>query len=391
MKILFLSYYLEPDLSAGSFRNSSLLKVLSATIPDNCTIDVVTTQPNRYKSFKVEAKEFEKRNQNVQIHRISMPSYENGMKGQVKLFRRFYFESLKITKNKKYDLVYASSSKLFTAFLGSRIAHKSQAKLYLDIRDIFKETIVDVFDKTVLKFVFNSVFGMIENYTFKRADHINLVSAGFKSYFIKYSQCTYSYFTNGIDAVFIDSDKITDSDKIDHKTIVYGGNIGEGQGMHLIIPDLATALPDYQFIIIGDGGGKEKLKEKLGGINNVSLKDPMDRETLISYYNKADYLFIHLNTLKAFERVLPSKLFEYGAFDKPIIAGVNGYAARFLKDEMSNIILFKTGDYQDLVSKIKAYKYHTSDRQDFVKTYSRESINNKMIKSILNLLPEKNK
>ena len=36
----------------------------------------------------------------------------------------------------------------------------------------------------------------IERYTFKKATHINLVSKGFESYFSKYKQCTYSYFTN---------------------------------------------------------------------------------------------------------------------------------------------------------------------------------------------------
>lgn len=43
---------------------------------------------------------------------------------------------------------------------------------------------------------------MIERYTFSKASHINLVSEGFKDYFSKYKQPSYSYYTNGIDDVF---------------------------------------------------------------------------------------------------------------------------------------------------------------------------------------------
>ena len=390
MKILFLSYYFEPDLSAGSFRNSSLLKTLSQSIPNECSIDVITTQPNRYDSFKIKAQSKEKLTNNITIHRIDMPSYDNGMLSQVKLFTRFYFQTLIISKKEKYDLVYASSSKLFTALLGSRIARRQKAKLYLDIRDLFKETIIDVFDNKVLKLGFKVFLGSIEKYTFKRADHINLVSEGFRSYFNKYSHCTYTYFTNGIDRIFINKNEVKEENKSQHKTIVYGGNIGEGQGLEIIIPQLAYSFPEYKFVIIGDGGAKEKLvtKVKEHDLDNVVLLNPMNRLDLISHYNKADYLFMHLNNFKAFERVLPSKLFEYGSFDKPIIAGVSGYATHFLSEEMSNVILFKPGDYKDLIQKLNKYKYKTTERKEFIKKYSRDNINKKMTQSILLLLSE---
>ncbi len=389
MKILFLSYYFEPDLSAGSFRNSSLLKVLVNSVPKNTLINVITTHPNRYNTYKVEAESLEKISAFSTIHRIKIPTYNNGMIGQVKSFIRFYFAAIKIAKNEKYDLVYASSSKLFTAFLASRIAKKHNAKLYLDIRDIFKETIIDVFDNSFLKHIFNTTFGFVENYTFKKANHINLVSEGFKSYFNKYNNCTYSYFTNGIDAVFLEDQKQFIKEKTEKKIILYAGNIGEGQGMDIIIPPLAKALAhDYQFVIIGDGGAKKRLIHKIeeSNLSNVKILNPMNRKSLLAYYNNADFFFIHLNILKAFERVLPSKLFEYGAFNKPIIAGVEGYAVEFLEEKMSNIILFKPGDYKDLVSKLKNYQYTTKRRMKFRETYSRKNINVKMAESIVNLL-----
>ena len=49
MKILLLSYYFEPDLSAGSFRSSALYKRLKNLGHE---VEVITTLPNRYNGFE---------------------------------------------------------------------------------------------------------------------------------------------------------------------------------------------------------------------------------------------------------------------------------------------------------------------------------------------------
>ena len=75
MNILYLTFYFEPDLCAGSFRNTPLAMELSKQCGEDCHIDVVTTQPNRYSSFKVEAKTREDIG-NMSIHRIDLPSHK---------------------------------------------------------------------------------------------------------------------------------------------------------------------------------------------------------------------------------------------------------------------------------------------------------------------------
>jgi len=95
---------------------------------------------------------------------------------------------------------------------------------------------------------------------------------------------------------------------------------------------------------------------------------------------------LHLNKHKAFERVLPSKLFEYGTFSKPIIAGVGGYAAEFIKEYMLNTILFNPGNHQELVKKLNQYHYTQIKREDFINKFSRKQINEKMAKSLISLI-----
>lgn len=390
MKILFLSYYFEPDLCAGSFRNTSLFKELLPLLTNNDELDVVTTQPNRYNSYNVNANELEVLKRNIIINRINIPLQKNGMLGQIKSFKKFYFDSLKLVSNKEYDIVYASSSRLFTAFLGARIANKKKAKLYLDIRDIFRETILDIYKNPLIRFGLNSLLTPIESYTFKRANHINLISKGFISYFEKY-QNTYTFFTNGIDAVFLNSKTDHKAEKEEEKklkTIFYGGNIGEGQGLDLIIPAVAQSLKGkYNFLVIGDGGAKEKLINILvkKNIKNVKILPPVSRSQLIMEYNKADYLFLHLNKHKAFERVLPSKLFEYATFPKPIIAGVAGYAKLFLENNMENTIIFEPCNADELLTKLNQYEYTQIDREEFKNKFSRKKINEEMAKTIISL------
>lgn len=390
-RILVLSFYFRPDLSAGSFRNSTLIDALYSKYKEEIEIDVITTQPNRYATFKKSAKKVESiDSNNLNIYRIELPKHNNGLLDQIFSYVAYYKACIKQTKNNNYDIVYASSGRLFTAFLGYRIASKKKTMLYLDIRDIFKETINDVLSyPKIFKSVLGVVIGYIEKKTFNYATHINLISEGFKPYFKKYKYCDYSYFTNGIDEIFLNSVEQQDKPVAKIKKIVYAGNIGQGQGLEKIIPLAAKKLGEnYQFIIIGDGGTKNQLVQNIEQLNvkNVLLKNPIERGELNEVYNNADYLFLHLNDYPAFKKVLPSKLFEYASFNKPIIAGVGGYALEFIKNNIDNTILFAPGDVDDLVNQLENFSYNRVERNNFKNTFSRKSINEQMANSIINTI-----
>ena len=61
----------------------------------------------------------------------------------------------------------------------------------------------------------------------------------------------------------------------------------------------------------------------------MQIIDPVSRSDLFDEYKNADVLFLHLNDYAAFRKVLPSKIFEYAATGKPILAGVAGYMQNF--------------------------------------------------------------
>ncbi|MDH3393851.1 MAG: glycosyltransferase family 4 protein, partial [Desulfobulbaceae bacterium] len=310
MKILVLSFYFEPDLCAGSFRTTALVRELVKVLPVGSQVDVVTTLPNRYRTFSAEAPQTEYRPR-VTIRRIALPEHRSGMLDQSKAFFVFSRQVLKhVAASGDYDVVFATSSRLMTAVLGSWIARKKTALLYLDIRDIFVDTIKDVLPWYFALFA-KPVFSFLERWAVQGAAKVNLVSEGFLGYFnSRYSGRNFSCFMNGIDDEFITASRGAATREKKTKwpvTVVYAGNIGEGQGLHTTLPALAKRMREKVcFKIIGDGGRREALSAALAtaGVDNVELLEPVKRDQLIKAYQDADVLFLHLNDYDAFKKVL---------------------------------------------------------------------------------------
>ena len=391
-RIAYLTFYFQPDLSAGSFRNSSLaIELAKQALEMNVIVDVYTTMPNRYSTYETSSPEFEELG-NLKIYRISLPSHKSGMLGQVFSFRKFYLEVLRLNTFNRADLVFASSGRLFTAFLGYKIASKSNATLYLDIRDIFVDTMSDVFKSKLLKMCIMPVLKLIERKTFNYSKHINLISGGFKDYFSKFRESNFTFHTNGIDDEFLFNNKHSHSRRSLRSkiTIVYAGNIGEGQGLHKIIPQAAKELGNnYEFLIIGDGGTKKLLEVEIQRLKltNVILQKPVMRKDLSNIYQESDYLFLHLNDYQAFQKVLPSKIFELATINRPIIAGVSGYAANFIKSEIPESYVFEPCQVNKLVTFLKGnIPSNDIDRVLFKEKYKRSNINSELAKSILSYL-----
>ena len=386
MRILVLSFYYEPDLSAGSFRTTALVAKIQEQLSEFDSLDVITTMPNRYGSFtdKAIAETYDGK---VRINRIDVGRHNSGFVDQSILFIKFAIKATNIIRKRdKYDIIYATSSRLMTAFLGAVTANRQKAKLYLDIRDIFTDTMESIFAGNWKRYLI-PMFRYIEKYTILSAKHINLVSAGFSDYFQKISnKPNYSFFTNGIDDVFLHTD-FREPPETDKTVITYAGNIGEGQGLDKIVPQMAKLLGnDYEIQIIGDGGAKQNLMTAIDGLSNVRVLPPVKRSELLEIYNQSHCLFMHLNDYEAFKKVLPSKVFEYAATGRFIIAGVGGYSASFVLDNIDGSIVFKPCDADDFINKFKSCKREKMySRQAFIKKYTRENIMSEMAHTVLSL------
>lgn len=200
-------------------------------------------------------------------------------------------------------------------------------------------------------------------------------------------------FSNGVDEAFVkiaaDMQRALPDPAAEPVKVLYAGNLGDGQGMHLILPELARRLRGRaHFRVVGAGGRLEPLREALRsmGLDNVDLFPPVAREQLLEFYREADVLFLHLNDYPAFKRVLPSKLFEYAATGKPIWAGVAGYAAKFVATEVDNAAIFKPCDIDGALESFERLTMQLADRSDFVGRHARRRIMDEMAQDVMQLL-----
>lgn len=389
-RILLLTFFYPPDLSAGSFRAKALVDALREHGGGAVQVDVLTTQPNRYHEHAIETQVFESGG-GIRIRRIRLPAHRSGFRDQAVAFVTFAYQATRYASDGRYDLVVATSSRLMTAVLGAWIACRQGAKLYLDIRDIFVENLGELFSPPVSS-ILMAGFGALERWAVWRADKVNLVTAGFLGYFqSRYPKRQFSQFTNGVDDDFLEFPLhgCRDQSKGRPLQILYAGNVGDGQGLHRIVPELARRLGgEVLFRIVGAGGRLEVLREAIAaaGLGNVELVEPMARERLLELYQCADVLFLHLNDFKAFRHVLPSKVFEYAATGKPVWAGVEGYAAEFIRSEIANATVFLPCDSGGAIAALRRLNLGQTPRGEFVARFARSRIMCAMAKDVLELV-----
>jgi glycosyltransferase involved in cell wall biosynthesis len=146
-------------------------------------------------------------------------------------------------------------------------------------------------------------------------------------------------------------------------------------------------LPEYEFQVVGDGGRKSALIRGLeaAGIGNVQLLLPVPREQLLALYRNADCLFLHLNDYEAFRKVLPSKIFEYAATGKPILAGLAGYSAEFLTRYVENAAVFPPCDAEAAVRALRTLRLAPVERTTFIKRFNRTRIMSAMASDVMAL------
>lgn len=395
MKIVFFTFYYPPDLCAGSFRAVALAKALEKMIDTNDELHIITTHPNRYASYKVAADNTEISGKIV-IHRILVPTHQSGMLSQARSFGVYANLAYKLCKQLKPNFIIGTTSRLMTGLLAGISAYKMGCRYFIDLRDILSEALSDLYAKKnrILGMVCKVLFSFLERRLFNNAAGVNVVSEGFLSYFQNNGVNTsnWSFFPNGVDSEFIQIATKKGTKLKQSKIILYAGNIGRAQGIEAILPDVAKKLGNnYSFIVIGDGRMRATLIERIKNenITNVEILNPVSRDKLVTFYQNADILFLHLNNMPSLRRSLPSKIFEYTALSKYIIAGLSGYSADFLSDSSPYASVFNPGDVEQCVHLIKKVESLKVDREKidiFVKEYARKKIMNKMASHILTLV-----
>jgi len=386
-----LSFYFPPDYCAGSFRANGLKNAFLRR-KDLDTLLILTTYPQRYGHIK-NVSLIEKTN-NLIIRRVKTPEHNNKFYRQIYNFFVYsiFCFSYALKNRKSFDCIFITSSRFGTAFLGYLLSMLLNKPFYSDIRDIFSDSLNSISKlNNYFGKIIKGIVKKLEIVVLSRAKWVNFVSPGFVNYFKEIPNAKITIHTNGIDDIFIKNYSNTLKNKPKNNQLplklIYTGNIGYGQGLEKITLPIAKHFKDkIEFNIIGDGSALDLLLKCIqeDSIDNINIIPPMDRTHLIKYYNEADVLFLHLNDIPAFKRVLPSKIFEYSTFNKPILAGVAGASKTFLMENLKGANIFSPGEYRSAITLIEKFINNRSeesgiDNTVFIKKYDRKLISDRMV------------
>ncbi len=293
--------------------------------------------------------------------------------------------------SKNFDYIFATSSRFGTGFLGFIISKIFRKKLALDIRDIFSDSLSSIsLSKSIFIKPLIKIIHKLETLICSHAHWLNFVSPGFIEYeHLNAENIKPQVYTNGIDNIFIRNSKNKNikTNKKNCLLITYAGNIGFGQGLEKTVVKIAQHYGEkVLFKLIGDGSAIKLINNEISRLscNNIILIKPVSRKELLNYYNISDVLFLQLNDIDVFNKVLPSKIFDYGSFDKPILAGVSGVAKSFLEENLPYSFIYEPGNHKEAIKKIDQiinFDKSKINNQSFVKKFDRKIITDQMVNS----------
>lgn len=247
------------------------------------------------------------------------------------------------------DVIIATSPQFFCGWAGVFAKWISWRPLIVEIRDIWPESIVTV--GAVKKGLAIRILEWLEKRLYLAADQIVAVGNGYKENIegkVKPKRPV-QVITNGIDAKAFSpeakSPSFAERFQVNDKFVcAYIGTIGMAHALEVTIRAakrlLAAGRNDIRFLLVGDGARRESLEEmaKQEGVDKVvRFTGLLDKSQMRTVLASSDCLLVHLKKSDLFETVIPSKIFETMAMERPIIMGVRGESAEIVRASGSGL------------------------------------------------------
>lgn len=357
MNIVYISQHFPPEIGAAQGRAFDMAYFLAE---EGNQVTMLTTFPNDRGTPQLFKKETI---QGINVRR-SFRIKDTKKSSMRRLANYFSFMASSILSGvfiKRQDIIYATSPQLFVGVSGYVLSKIHRAKFVFEVRDLwvdFAEVLSQFNNKRLL-----NLARKLEMFLYKKADMIVTVTYGYKERLITLGipADKIKVVTNGVNPILLHQEQTTNIDikekyELTNKFIIlFAGNIGAAQGLDVLL-DAALKIKnnkDIQFVLIGDGVEKERLKREADNLqlDNILILNSMPRSQLLDYYRAADVCLISLKKHPLFEITIPSKVFDCMGMNKPVLIGVDGEARTIIEDSNAGLY-FKPEDSEDLVEKI---------------------------------------
>src|SRR5208282_3724458 len=188
--------------------------------------------------------------------------------------------------------------------------------------------------------------GAIAGFLYRRAERIVVVSPAFKDHLMRHWNVPadkISIVENGVETDLFRlypeaAAGVRKQMKLEDRFLIcYIGTMGNAHGLETLIAaaeELLMALPSAMFLLIGEGAEKERIVELAAAhrLSNIQFLGQQPRERIPAYVSAADLCLVMLKKTELFKTVIPTKLLEYMACQRPVIVAVDGQARQIVEE-----------------------------------------------------------
>jgi glycosyltransferase involved in cell wall biosynthesis len=357
VKILYVSQYFPPEMGAPAARASELARHWGRMGHD---VTVLTGFPNH--PTGVVPEEWRPR-----LHRLRYNETVDGVRvartwlwplpnrkahERIRNYLSFCLSAAisGLTLHKP-DVIIATSPQLLCALSGWWLAFWKRVPFVFEVRDLWPESLAAVgagSEGTLL----HRILGAIAGFLYRHADRIVVVTPAFKEHLIRYwnvPEGKISIVENGVETdLFL---PVSSAMNLrlqlgleDHFLICYIGTMGNAHGLDTLIAaaeDLRTSMPNAMFLVIGEGAEKQRIVElaTVRGLVNLQFLGQQPREQIPAYVSSADLCLVMLKKTELFKTVIPTKLLEYMACERPVIVAVDGQARQIIEEADAGVFV----------------------------------------------------
>jgi len=312
----------------------------------------------------------------------------------IEFFIRVFFKLSFFFFKRKYKVIHINNMPDFIVFTAI-IPKLFGAKLILDIHDTMPETFSTKFGSNSALFL-QKILLFQERISAKFADSVISVHYPQKNeILLKHgiSKEKITVISNFCDEKIFNLDKKNIVEKNIKKTrnfkIMYHGTISKRYGLDIILKGLIKVknrIPGLLFLILGEGDYSEdlfSLIERYKLEKEVEFRNKMvPVSELPEIISDIDLGIVSFIPSKATKYMLPTKLMEYIAMEKPVLCVRNKAISYYIKE---NEIEFYDGDSSDSFVERLIYLYENKKRLEEIKN------NERKLNDILNWTNEKKK
>lgn len=346
MRILFLTHYFPPEGNAPATRVHAMAK---HWVRAGHEVEVITCAPNVpagvvYPGYR---NEIVRRETIDGIHVTRVWTYlapNAGFLRRISNYLSFALTGgLAALRARRPDVLIATSPQPFCGWAGQLVSALRQIPFVLEVRDIWPASILAT--KAMQPGLAIRLLERAMNASYRAAGQIVTVGKGYarelESLGVEPSHI--AVVPNGIDSENF-SPRPADPEVrarlgIDGRfSCAYVGTIGMSCGLDLLIRAAerlkAEGDDSIRLLAVGDGAEREQLESQARnkGLDNLIFTGRLPQNEIPALLASVDCCLVHLRKAPIFSSVLPSKIFEAAALERPIILGVEGDAAQLVNE-----------------------------------------------------------